>query len=187
MDHDTLIKILARVDHSMDQRQFAAQLVFDNPSLVSQLLEIGSGNHRRKSAKACWVIEFAARQDLSCIHKEIQQFLDSLPHIQGESSIRPMAKICELLILEHYSRKSLDREYRLNKYQLEQIATVCFDWLIGPHKVAPKAFSMTCLYHLGKSFDWIHPELYMVLEQNYASESAAYKARARHIFDQLRK
>ena len=187
MDHDTLIRILDKVDHSMDQRQFAAQLVFDNPSLVSQLLKIASGNHGRKSAKACWVIEFAARQDLSCIHQEVQQFLEALPHIKGESSIRPMAKICELLVLEHYSKKSLDREYRLSNAQLEQIATVCFDWLIGPHKVAPKAFSMTCLYHLGKSFDWIHPELYMVLEQNYSAESAAYKARARHIFAHLKK
>ncbi|MGB3152866.1 MAG: adenylosuccinate lyase, partial [Maribacter sp.] len=63
----------------------------------------------------------------------------------------------------------------------------CFDWLIGNHKVAAKAYSMTCLLFLGRKFDWIHPELKLVLEQNYASGSAAYKARARMTLAKINK
>ena len=61
-----------------------------------------------------------------------------------------------------------------------------FDWLIGNHKVAAQAYSMTCLLLLGEKFDWIHPELKMILEQNYAVGSAAYKARARMTLAKLK-
>ena len=40
---------------------------------------------------------------------------------------------------------------------------------------------MTSLYLLGNKFEWIRPELQMILEQNYSLGSAAYKARARQI------
>ena len=38
---------------------------------------------------------------------------------------------------------------------------------------------MTTLLLLGKNIAWIHPELQLILKQNYESGSAAYKARAR--------
>jgi hypothetical protein len=70
---------------------------------------------------------------------------------------------------------------------LEHMATSCFDWLIGDQKVAVKAYSMTCLLLLGRKFDWIHPELKLVLTENYAQGSAAYQARAGIILGKLNK
>ena len=90
-------------------------------------------------------------------------------------------------MLDYYSKKETKSKEVLSEHQLERIATICFDWLIGPHNVAPKAHSMTCLYLLGRDFEWIHPELKMVIEQNYASGSAAYKARARMVLSKLNK
>jgi hypothetical protein len=74
----------------------------------------------------------------------------------------------------------------LNDEHLESITSACFDWLIGDHKVAAQAYSMTSLLLLGRKFDWIHPELRMILEQNYQNGSAAYKARARMTLAKLR-
>lgn len=65
------------------------------------------------------------------------------------------------------------------KNHLTQITTTCFDWLIGNQKVAAKAYSMTSLLMLGSKFDWIWPELRLILEQNYHNGSPAYQARAR--------
>lgn len=186
MEREELDDYLEDVDHSKEKREIAADLVRKKPELVDQLLEIASSGNDRRSSKACWVIEFAARQDLSCVYEHIDGILALLPRLRAESSIRPMAKICEMLVLEHYSGNVLSSSYRLTNEHLELMATTCFDWLIGPHKVAPKAFSMTCLYHLGKNFPWIHPELQLVLEQNYSNESAAYKSRARHILPLIR-
>ena len=84
--------------------------------------------------------------------------------------------------------QSKDQEIRdaLNKKHLETITSACFDWLIGNHKVAAQAYAMTCLLLLGRKFDWIHPELRSILEQNYPNGSAAYKARARMTLAKLR-
>ena len=54
-------------------------------------------------------------------------------------------------------------------------------------KVAARAYSMTSLFHLGKDVNWVHDELQMVIEQNYATESVAYQARARIILKKLKK
>ena len=187
MDREELLEYLEQVDHSKEKRDQAANMVMENPEIVEYFLEIAASGSNRLASKACWVIEFTARQDLRFVYEHIERFLEIIPNLREESSIRPMAKICELLVLEHYSGNALSSAHRLSNNHLELMATICFDWLIGPHKVAAKAFSMTCLYHLGKNFSWIHPELKLVLEQNYANESAAYKARARHILPRLKK
>jgi len=70
----------------------------------------------------------------------------------------------------------------------EKMVELGFQWLIDDTiKVAPRAYSMTSLFQLGKDIDWVHSELKLVVEQNYASESAAYKARARMILNKLKK
>ena len=45
---------------------------------------------------------------------------------------------------------------------------------------------MTTLYLFGKEFDWIHPELAIILERDFYNESAAFKARARHILKKIK-
>ena len=68
----------------------------------------------------------------------------------------------------------------------EKMTSRCFEWLIDDQlKVAPRAYSMISLFHLGKDINWIHEELQLVIEQNYAQESAAYKARARMVLKKL--
>ena len=162
-----------------------ARLIQDTPDLVNPIIDIAYQYKDPISSKACWAIEFAARQDLRFIDNHLDKFLDGMTGVQFDSSVRPMAKICELLILEYYRPNNDVNPSKLSKLHLEQIATACFDWLIGDHKVAPKAYSITCLYHLGKTFDWIHPELKMVLENDYPRGSAGYKARARQVLANL--
>ena len=69
----------------------------------------------------------------------------------------------------------------------EKITEACFDWMINEEKVAPKAYGMNALYLLGLEFDWIHPELQIILERDFSLQSAAFKARARHILKKLNK
>ena len=69
--------------------------------------------------------------------------------------------------------------------QLEKIMTACFDWLIGPMNIAPKVFAMSSLYYLGFKFDWVHPELKQVLEDNYPNGTSGYRNRAKKTLDKL--
>jgi len=138
------------------------------------------------SSKASWVLEFTARRKIDYLFSHLNEFTAKLDKVHLESSVRPFAKICELMITAYYSKKEHAIQKELTPLHLERIAAACFDWLIGDFKVAPKAYSMTSLFLLGKTFDWIHPELKLTLEQNYHNQSAAYKARARMILGKLK-
>jgi len=167
------------VDATREKRTEMAELILGNPTLMSPLVEIALTDDNPISSRACWVLEFTVKQNLSYIFNYLDGFTSGLGEVQLDSSVRPVAKICEILIKAYFSKKANLAQNELTDEHLERMATACFDWLIGDHKVAAKAYSMTSLLLLGRKFDWILPELKMVLEQNYADGSAAYKARAR--------
>lgn len=186
MTKEQLYQALEYVDHSREKRKEMAVLISENPNLIAPLLAIAFDFKNPISSKACWVMEFAAKENQSYIFPYLDLFTANIGKVQFDSSIRPMAKICEYLIKSYFHKSSHNSKSLLTDEHLEKIATACFDWLIGEHKVAAKAYSMTCLLLLGRKYDWIRPELKMVIEQNYAYESAAYKARARLTLAELK-
>ncbi len=186
MTKDQLYQALDYVNHSREKRMEMALLVSKNPQMVAPLLEIAFDFDNSISSKACWVLEFTATKNLSYILPYLDVFTTNIGKVHLDSSVRPVAKICEYLIKSYFHKTPNKTKELLNEDHLENITTASFDWLIGEHKVAAQAYSMTSLLLLGKKYDWIHPELKMVLEQNYAAGSAAYKARARHTLAKLR-
>ena len=69
----------------------------------------------------------------------------------------------------------------------ERIIETCFDYMINDEKVAPKAYGMVALFLFGKHFDWVHPELKIILDRDYPKQSPAFKARARQILKKIKK
>ena len=59
--------------------------------------------------------------------------------------------------------------------------------MINDEKIAPKAYSMNTLFLLGKDYDWVHPELALILERDFQMQSSGFKARARHILKKINK
>lgn len=186
MTKSELLQKLDYVDHTREKRGQMADLALKRPEMILLLLVVASENHSDISDRAIWVLEYAVKQNISLLLPQLELFTKNLHRVKREQGIRPLAKMCELLLLDYYSQKETESKKMLTSRQLERIASACFDWLIGPHKVAPKAHSMTCLYLLGRDFDWIHSELKMVIEQNFATGSAAYKARARRILTKMK-
>ncbi len=156
-----------------------ANLVLSNADIIEPLFEIAFIIDDPISSRACWVLEFTAKEHLPYIFPYLDTFTNNIGKVHLQPSIRPMAKICEYLIKSYFSKSTNTTQTALTNKHLERITTACFDWLIGEHKVAAQAYSMTSLLFLGKKFDWILPELKMILEKNYTNGSAAYKARAR--------
>ena len=175
------------MNHSRRKRTEMATLILSNPDLTVPLLQICFEADNPISSRACWVLEFTAKENLSYIFPHLNAFTSKLGTLHLDSSVRPIAKICEYLIKSYFSKTQNPTQKVLTNLHLERITTACFDWLIGDHKVAAKAYSMTSLLLLGRKFDWIHTELQMVLEQNYNEGSAAYKARARMTLEKIRK
>ena len=181
MTKSELFKSLNYVDGTRDKRNEVTNIVLNKRHSISPLMEIAFEDNGLISSKACWILEFVAKKNLQLILINIDGFTMGMSKVQLDSSVRPIAKICEILMKAFFSKSKNDVQTKLEDYHLEKITACCFDWLIGETKVAAKAYSMTSLYLLSKKFEWIRPELQMILEQNYSLGSAAYKARARHI------
>lgn len=187
MTKSDLLKSLNYVNGTRAKRIEVTRVILNNPHLVSPLMAIAFEDNPVYSSKACWILEFIAKKDIHLILLYINDFTLGISKVHLDSSVRPMAKICEILMTAFFSKSKNEVQTTLTERHLDRITTSCFDWLIGEHKVAAKAYSMMSLYLLGNKLDWIEPELQMVLEQNYSLGSAAYKARARQILTLITK
>ena len=179
-------KRLETVDATRRERNAMAREITEDSSRFPVLLEIALNRNDELGSRACWIVEFVCKKDLAILAPNLKRFLEGLPGLDQESSIRPMAKICEL-ISETDAKNQVNRPIALDPTQRERLIEICFDWLIGHHKVATKAYSMRSLYLLGRETPWVMENLKAVLLQNYAEGSPAYKARARQILESMEK
>jgi len=111
-------------------------------------------------------------------------FCSNLKHLKEESAIRPIAKVMQLLVKSHYRKE--ENDILLSEENLQNCIEASFDWLINDVKVATKAYSIRTLYILGNHYDWIHPELQIILNKDYASHSAAYQAVAKEVLKKIK-
>lgn len=179
MNYEQLYKAFDRVDHSLAKRTEISDLIMERPKNIGTLMQIAFQIDDPISPKAGWVLEYIAKDHINLLLPYMDKFTKHAGTVHRDSAIRPMAKICEYLMKSYFGSEDVVTRNTLTTEHLLKITTLCFDWLIGEHKVAAKAYSMTSLLLLGRKFDWIWPELRMILEQNYQNGSAAYRARAR--------
>ncbi|TJY34112.1 adenylosuccinate lyase [Pontimicrobium aquaticum] len=187
MTKEELYKELSYVNHSRDNRKKYALLVISNPDLIPKVLDILFQVNDKTSCRAAWLLEFVARENLDAILPYLDSFIKNMHTVHLDPAVRPVAKICEYLIEACYSKTPNHTKDYLKPEHKEKIIELSFDYMITDQKVAAKAYSMNSLYLLGKEFDWIHPELIMILERDFNLGSAAFKARARHLIKKLRK
>ena len=183
----TLAQEIESLNHSIAKRNHFSQLILQRPALFKELFSFCKQTATPISCKAAWGLEFMCRQQLTAILPYLEELLSLLPLVYQDSAIRPIAKICEQLCISYYHHKDPELQNTLCLSHRERIAEHCFDWLITDQKVAAKAYSMIALYHLGTELKWIHPELKMILEKEYSTGSAAYKARARMVLGNIKK
>ncbi|GAB1857371.1 hypothetical protein MHTCC0001_22070 [Flavobacteriaceae bacterium MHTCC 0001] len=182
-----LYEELNNVNHSREKRKYYANLLIQNPELVPKALDILFMVDDKISPKAAWILEFACSKNLSVILPHLNKFTDNIHKVHLDPAVRPVAKICELLSKAYSLKHNLYIKNTVTKHHKERIIETCFDYLINDEKVAPKAYAMSSLFILGKEYDWVHPELITILERDFHTQSAAFKARARHILKKLKK
>ncbi|SDR93548.1 adenylosuccinate lyase [Winogradskyella sediminis] len=181
-----LYKELNYVNHSREMRLKYANLVIDNPELITPLLDILFEVNDKISCRAAWVLEFMCGKNLNAIIPHLHTFTAHMGKVHLDSAVRPVAKICEYLTTAHYSKTKNLIKTKLSQTHKENIVAACFDWMINDEKIAPKAYSMNSLYLLGTEYDWIHPELAIILERDYEMQSSGFKARAKHILKKIK-
>ncbi|MDC6352323.1 hypothetical protein PP178_12235 [Zeaxanthinibacter sp. PT1] len=159
--------------------------VLNAPELVAPLFKLAFGPEMALSYKALLILEQVAIKKPIYILQSYHESLDKLHTITEHRSVRPLARITELMLLQSFQKKDPLFLDWFGDEDLKKMTSLCFNWLIGQHKPATKAFAIHCLYLLGTRISWIHPELKAVIENKYADESPAFRARARHILPRL--
>lgn len=187
MTTEALYKELDYVNHSRENRKKYATMVIDNTELLPKVLDILFNVDDKVSPRAAWLLEFVAREDLKAILPHLDRITSEMHKVHLDSAVRPMAKICEYLIEAYYHKNPHPVKAILTSTHKERIIELSFDYLITDQKIAPQAYSMNTLFLLGKEFDWIHPELILILERGYPTGSAGYKARSRQLLAKLKK
>ena len=186
MTYEELYGHLTFVDSSRENRLKNAKMVLNDISLLPLLLNVLFKVDDKVSCKAAWVLEFVCIENIEVIIPYLDEFTENISKVYLDSAVRPVAKICELLVKAYYSKQDNNLKKSLKSVYQERIIETCFDWMITNQKVAVKAFAMSSLYLLGQDNDWVHPELIMILERDFNSESAAFKARTRHILKKIK-
>ena len=187
MTKEELYKELSYVNHSRKNRKKYALLIISNPDLIPKVLDILFQVTDKTSCRAGWLVEFVARENLDSILSYLDRFTEEMPTVYLDPAVRPIAKICEYLIEAYYHKDNNHTKDYLKLIHKERIIELSFDYMITDQKVAAKAYSMNTLYLLGKEFNWIHPELITILEKDFNTNSAAFKARARQILQKIKK
>ncbi len=183
---EQLYNELNYVNHSREKRLYYANLVISQPELIPKLLDILFKVDDKISCRAAWVFEFMCGEKLEAIIPYLDRYTDQIHKVHLDSAIRPVIKICEYLVMAYYSKTDNAIKTALNSKHKEKIVETCFDVMINDEKIAPKAYAMNTLYLLGQDFDWIHPELVLILERDFQMQSSGFKARARHILKKIK-
>jgi hypothetical protein len=181
MTREELYEELSRVTALREHRLKQANMVLDDMDLFPMLIDILFKVDDAVSCRAAWVFEFVCSASIEVIVPHLDTFTDNIHRVHLDSAVRPIAKVCELMVKSYYAREDHPIKDHLTAVHKEKIIEACFDWLINDEKVAPKAYSMQTLFLLGKDYGWIHPELEQILSGDFHKESAGFKARARHI------
>ena len=155
------------------------------PELVLPLIQHVFQEEKEGVFMASWVLDHLLRKDLSLLLPCIDFFIAGLPEMQSDSSIRPMAHCCEMILVKVYEKKDSVYQKAISIGHKDVLLSTNFDWLIGPYRAATKVFAMTNVYYLGKDFDWVHPELTSVLQETLSEGSTAYQNRGSKILKRL--
>lgn len=175
------------VNHSREKRGYYAALIIDQPELMPLVLDILFMVDDTLSNRAGWLVEFVTKKDIALLFPHLDIFTSNMGSVYQDSALRPVAKICEYLTLSFYKEKNPQTRKQLTVLHRERMIEAGFDWMITDQKVAVKAYTMTSLFYLGTETDWVHPELERIMEEEYATGSAAFKARCRHTKEAIKK
>ena len=181
--HSELQQQLEHLKAYRKDRLEVALNILENKKYFDELIQICFAPTDKNNNKACWILEFIVYEELIWLQPYTDFFFENIKHLKDESALRPIAKIIQLLLASHYKKK--ENSILLSEENLQNIIETSFDWLINDTKVATKAYSIRTLYILGKQYNWIHPELQIILSKDYPNHSAAYQAVAREVLKKI--
>ena len=154
-----------------DNANFVLQNLNLLPDLIAHSFDVNDKSHHRAAA----ILDIVFELQFGLIYQFKNMILNDLHILKNDSTIRHISRLVMFLIQEN-SKKIKPNSNFLTKNQLEKVTEVCFDWLIADYRVAVKQHAIYILFEIGKTQDWIYPELRIILEKDAKDCSPAYKS-----------
>lgn len=169
----------AHTQNRIDNGNFVAE----NPDLIADLVVFCFDTNHKSHVRACCILEKVFEIDINLSLPFLDYIALHIHQLKNDSAIRSVSRFIRFLVQKN-SRDGSKATPILTAFQLEKLSEAAFDWLISDYRIAVKSNAIYILFELGKSVDWIYPELKMILEQD-ASYSPGYKAAVRNVLEKL--
>ena len=182
---DLLVQINSMPNAKRVYRDNVTKFVIENEETIPFLIEFTFGDQKKVAIRSSWILELVCLQNINYLVPEIDYFISNLDRPSDESIIRPLAKICFLIVTACYSKTDNAVKSQITEQHKNKIIEVAFDWLINEHNVANQVYAMDTLFLFGKEYDWIPTELKLVIEKQILSSSPGYQVRAKRILKNL--
>ena len=179
-------ELVSKIDQSTAHRKSREQLsnyIIRNVDILSEFIEIAFDTAHKNHLKAFWSLELICEKKLKLFVPYLDLFCEVLPKLIDDSAIRPATKICLFLSKSNHRKNGIS----LTQEQEHLLIEALLDRLIQNEKVAAKVYAMRALFMLGKKYNWVHDELKIIIEQDYANHSAAYQGATRNLLKKLNK
>ncbi len=159
-----------------DNANFVLQNLNLLPDVITHSFDINDKSHHR--AAAILDIVFELQFGLLYQYKDI--ILNDLHFLKNDSAIRSISRFVMHLVQDNSKKIKTNSDF-LTEIQIEKLTEICFDWLISDYRLAVKQHAIYILFEIGKTQEWIYPELRIILEKDAVGNSPAYKSLARKI------
>jgi hypothetical protein len=167
---DTILK-----EHSKANTTKIVNWVGANQKRFDELFNLFLNDEYRVVQRAAWPLSYCVQAHPKFIQKHFSRLLKNLQ----KTGLHDAVKRNTVRLLQDISIPE--------KFQGD-VMNICFDFINSPtEKPAIKAFSLTVLHNLSKTYPEIKQELRTVIEDRWDFESAAFKSRAKKILASINK
>lgn len=168
------LKNLILEEHSKQQCDLVVKYIGNDKKRFAELMKIFFGDEPRLSQRSAWPMSYIVKDHPRLIEPYLNKLISNL----GKKNLHNA-------ILRNSVRLLQDIEVPV-KYHGKLMDT-CFNFIASPDiAVAIKAFSLTILQGLSKTYPEIKPELKVIIEERWEHETAAFHSRAKKIFKDLK-
>lgn len=161
-------------EHSKTQAVKIAVFACSSKKYFKELMHCFLTGEYRLLQRAAWSVCLAARKNPDLIKPYIKNLVSQLERKDvHDSVIRNSVRILEQIDIPEIFHG--------------EVMNACFGFIETPATPAAiKAFSLTTLYNLSKQYPEIKPELKLIIEERWDTESAAFRSRGKKILSGLR-
>ncbi len=160
-------------EHSREQALRIANYAIQNKKQFRELMDCYTDQDYRLSQRAAWSVSWAAKNNPAMIAPYIEVLVKKLQ----EKGVHEAVKRNAIRVLE---------DIEIPESFQGEVMNHCFAFIENPATPAAiKASSLTVLFHLSQQYPDIKPELKLIIEERWDTETAAFKSRGRKILEQL--